>query len=785
MQLRSKKELYLTTSLACLTALAIPAVAFAQTAAPAQSANKGIEEITVTANKRQESINKVGMTIQALSAKTLEQEHVTSLADLAKAVPGLTFTPSENGTPVYTLRGVGFYETSLAAYPDVSVYLDQAPLPFPAETEQTLFDVQRLEVLEGPQGTLFGNNATGGAINYIANKPTTHFDAGADISYGNYNTLQADGFVSGPITPKLLGRFAFSATEGDGWQHSMSRNDVSGSQDKAAVRAIFDWAPTDDLHFEWNINGWHDGSQPQQAQLVKYVAGFPGPSPVSGAPIGPNNDTAADWPAGFKPRADDSLFQTTLRTDYDFTDTIKLTSITDFVHYQRNERPDTNGSEFVDSLLTSNQGYSNDFSQELRVAGGGTGPFRWLGGLNYAYDTVWERNTLSFSDSSANSFFSAIGFGPSIGADYDSKQNMETYAVFANGEYDIFRQFTLKGGVRFTQANRSDNACPTYSRGTNLDFPMEINMFLAFTGSEVGGYPFVPPGVDQCVMLAPATSAHPFALSRFEDRLNQNNVSYHGGIDWKPTNNFLGYVNISRGYKAGSFPTITGSIAASQEPVTQESVTDYEIGFKTQLFQHHLSVNGAGFYYDYTDKQLKSRLIDPLFGVLNALVNVPQSSVRGVDLAIHGRPIAGLDIGAAATYLDATIDSFNGVNQAGQVRNYTGAAVPYTPRFQLAGNVNYQHPINDRVIGFAGGQINYRSGITTSIGSPPLYEIAGYTTLDLQAGIKTADDKWSVFLWGKNVTNQFYVTNIVQIQDGIARFTGMPATYGVTVSYRY
>src|ERR1700722_1325983 len=205
-----KKRLLRAGSLLCLAGLVSPGIASA-----ASKEGDGLEEIVVTANKRSESLDKVGSAIQVLSAATLDQQHVTSLQDLAAAVPGLTFTQSEYGTPVYTLRGVGFYDTSLASYPDVSVYLDQAPLPFPVQTVLTLFDVQRVEVLKGPQGTLFGNNATGGAINYIANKPTTEFAAGTQVSYGRYNTGQIDGFVSGPLSNTLLGRFAFKTQESD------------------------------------------------------------------------------------------------------------------------------------------------------------------------------------------------------------------------------------------------------------------------------------------------------------------------------------------------------------------------------------------------------------------------------------------------------------------------------------------------------------------------------------------------------------------------------------------
>ena len=836
MSLRFRKELYLTSSLACLAALAIPTAAVAEDTSPppavstaqAQAAaNGGIGEVLVTANKRSESINKVGMPIKAIGEANLEQQHVTSLADLASAVPGLTFTQSEYGTPVYTLRGIGFYDTSLASYPDVSVYLDQAPLPLPVQTELTLFDIQRVEVLEGPQGTLFGNNATGGAINYIANKPTPNFDAGADLTYGNYNTFQADGFVSGPITEKLRGRFAFSTTEGDGWQHSDAQpvsgfvapagndtnantqaGDVNGKKDQAAVRAIFDWTPTDDLNVEWNINGWHDGSQPQQAQLIQMHPNSGPGSPHSPFPVGSpqfyayalfNNEpiisgqdaTVADWPGGiWAPRADNSLIQSTLRVDYDLTDTIKLTSITDYVNYSRNQRDDGGGSQWLGDSVTQSRGYANSFSQELRAASQGNEPYRWIAGVNYAYDNVYERDSQTFNQTTAGHNYGnfpdslpvLLGLNPTgipeIGSSVDSRQDMSNYAVFANGEYDIFQQFTVKGGIRFTQSNRSDNACPEYARGSNLDSPSEITNFLFAV------FEHKVPVPNECFTISSTTG---LPLPRYENRLDQSNVSWHGGLDWKPMDNVLAYANVSRGFKAGSFPTIPGTSTASQEPVTQEYVTDYEVGAKTQLFDRLLSIDATAFYYDYKDKQLKGRLHDPIFGSLNALVNIPKSTVDGAELAIHARPIPGLDIGAQATYLEAQVTTFTGFNAAGGVVpvNYDHTQVPYTPKWAFTGNVNYEHPINDRLVGFAGAQVNYRSSTTAAIGSPLFYGIPAYATLDLQVGVETSDDKWRFFLWGKNVTNQFYLTNVVSLGDDTVRYTGLPVTFGATVSYRY
>jgi iron complex outermembrane recepter protein len=789
MSRRVTARLYQAGSLLCLAGIAIPATAVAAEAAPAASStegtnigSQGLEEIVVTANKREEWSSKVGLSIQAIGEAALEQEHVATLQDLANATPALTFTETENSTPVYTLRGVGFYETSLAAYPDVSVYLDQAPLPFPAQTALTLFDMQRVEVLKGPQGTLFGNNATGGAINYIANKPTADFTAGTQLSYGRFNTGQVDGFVSGPLGNTMLGRIAFSVTEGDTWQHSQTRDDTNGKPDKIAVRAILDWHPTDALRFELNVNGWHDGTEPQQPQDIKFQPTFPSYSPAINQPPPPNNALVADWPAAYEPRAHDDLVQAFIRADYDVTDTIAITSITNYIHYARDETPVADGSEFIVNNLSQNTGWIESYSQELRVAGGGAGPFRWLGGLEYSGDHVWERDTDSWLQGSA---FTFPLFAGTEGNSNNSNQKMNNYAAFAHGEYDLLEQLTLKAGVRGTEADRKDVSCGLYYRGTTADPNGIIQNFAAASGDFLAGRPFTPVGPNQCAMIGPPNGNPPYAIGEYTSHLNQNNVSWSTGIDWKPTDTMLTYVNVSRGYKAGGFPTLPASYYKALAPVTQEKLTDYEAGIKAQFLDHHLSVNAAAFYYQYTDKQLKSRIIDPLFGILTALVNIPKSSIRGAELDIHARPLTGLDIGAAATYLDAKVDQFTGVNQVGQVADFAGASVPYTPKWALTGTLNYQHPLSETWAGFLGAQVTYRSETTAAIGSPALYLMPSYSVLDLQAGVESRDDRWRVFLWGKNVLNRFYVNNVVQQEDDVIRYTGMPVSYGITVNYRF
>jgi outer membrane receptor protein involved in Fe transport len=182
-------------------------------AAPPAAEAAGVGDIVVTARKKQESSNAVGMSINAITGDTLAQQGIMNTADLVKAVPGFNYTRSTYGTPVFTLRGIGFNETTLAAAPPVSVYVDEVPLPYSIMTQGVALDVQRVEVLKGPQGTLFGQNSTGGAINYIAAKPTKTLEAGADASFGRFDSFNGSAFLSGPLTDNLRGRIAVRRIE--------------------------------------------------------------------------------------------------------------------------------------------------------------------------------------------------------------------------------------------------------------------------------------------------------------------------------------------------------------------------------------------------------------------------------------------------------------------------------------------------------------------------------------------------------------------------------------------
>src|SRR5437867_1509458 len=218
--MRSRNLALSGASILMLAALIQPARAAAAEASATAEATGGtsVTELVVTAQKREENIQDVGMSIQAASGDKLQQLGIHDTSDLQKIVPGFQSTPTYYGTYVFTIRGVGFQDTSLAGSPTVSVYQDESPLPFSALTNGATLDLQRVEVLKGPQGTLFGENATGGAINYIANKPTDNLETGVDASYGRFNDTDVSGFVSGPVAKGLDLRLAGRINESGAWQ---------------------------------------------------------------------------------------------------------------------------------------------------------------------------------------------------------------------------------------------------------------------------------------------------------------------------------------------------------------------------------------------------------------------------------------------------------------------------------------------------------------------------------------------------------------------------------------
>jgi outer membrane receptor protein involved in Fe transport len=828
------------------------------------SSSSGIETVVVTAQKTLQNINDVGMSIQAASGDDLVRLGITDPSQLDKIVPGFNYTPSFYGTPIYSIRGVGFLDTSLAASPTVSVYTDEVPLPYSILTSGASLDLQRVEVLKGPQGTLFGENATGGAINYIAAKPTDDWEAGADLSYGRFNTVDLDGYVSGPITDDLNFRVALRTLQGGDWQQSYTHPATWGAPNFYNGRVALAWQPNQDFKALLTVSGFRDQGDTQMPALY----GIAVLSPTSGLdprirnyPDAPHDDRAADWSAcvnaspfdppfdttpigATKPttstscvpaRKDNKFFSVSLRMDYNLGDDITLTSLTAHERLDRYTAIEGDGTIYQD-YESIQHGFIDVTYQELRLAGKFDGKGDWIFGANFEGDGTYDHFLQTYGGSTANPtalpgaalcatpgfctgvnlagvpLFYLTTLGPTQPTNREHTQSM---AVFANGEYPIFDSLTAQLGARFTQTNKDSQGCGNDGGdGTWSTVSQEIQDLLEVLhgsitpaqylqpGASPGGNG-INPGPGACATTGPGPSFHP---QPFFTVLNQNNVSWRAGLNWKPVDDTLLYFNVSQGWKAGSFPTVATSAYTQLVPARQEGLLAFEAGFKSTLFDGTLQANGAIFYYDYKDKQLLGAIVDPVFGPLPALVNVPKSHVEGFELTGVWAPIDGLTISPGVSFTESRVDGcapagpncvgghFFNFDPFSQFVDLTGESFPADPKWQGSLDAQYEWAVRDSWNAFVGGDWTVRSSTNgffynrapfpaQNAQPPRVLNMPGYGLVDLRAGIE--NDEWRVQLWGRNVFNKYYWTSASHVNDVLYRYTGMPATYGVTLTWRF
>lgn len=709
--------------------------------------------IVVTAQKRAESINTVGMSIDAVSGDELFDKGIIDTADLAKLVPGFTFNETVYGAPIYTIRGIGFQESSLAASPTVSVYVDEVPLPFSAETLGAALDVERVEVLKGPQGTLYGQNSTGGAINYIAAKPTDEFSAGVNASVGRFSTVNLSGFVSGALTSTLKTRLSVGYIYSDDWQESVSRpGDELGGVDRLTGRLLTEWTPVDALKITVNVNGWRDKSDTPAQQLAGLAPQLPFlPAEVLAlTPVPAGDARAADWDPDTSFERDNYFYQGSVRGDLSLAGDITITSITSYQKYHRDMPVDADATQYP-VFFVDETGEIETIFQELRVSGP-LGDGHWILGANYQSDKTEDSHYIDFT-------FASTGFlGGSLVN--ENSQDIKTKAIYASIDYPVYDGLSIQGGVRYTDADREYAGCARDPGNGGIAGAFGSPPGECFTILDGGGFGVV------------------------YKELNEDNISWRAGLNYQVNPDILLYANVSKGFKAGSFPILSALVESQVTPVVQESLLAYEAGFKA-VFGPALQITGAGFYYDYQDKQIRGLTLTPL-GLGETLINIPESHVVGFELSGVVRPFEGLSISPSVTMVQSEIDgSFSNYTGLFTLELLSGEPFPYTPKWQGNTDVEYRFPVAANIDAFLGGNIIYQTGTYGAFGEEEPFDVDGYTTVDLRAGFSDADGRWSVSAWGRNITNRYYLETATRSNDTLGRIPGMPATYGVSLTYRY
>lgn len=793
-------------SVLAISAISAAEVAHAQGAEQSRDdtvsqSSGGVGEIIVTAQRREESVNKVPISITALSGEQLQDMNIRDVADLARVVPGFTEAKSAGGTPIYTIRGIGFNNESMSATSAVGVYVDEVAYAYPYMGTNVLFDMERVEVLKGPQGTLYGRNTTGGLVNFVPAKPRDTFEAGVSVQAGNFLSYDGTVYVTGPLADGLSARLALRVNgRGEEWQRSVTRDDELGKAAQQAGRAMLHWEPADSIRVTLSGSFWRDRSDTQAPQAILYR---PQEAPF-GNPLGfdsvitRKSSRDADWtPEGYPnptpfangftrpPFRVSANFQAVSgRAEFDLDDSHQIISLTGFNHLDREQITDKAGLH----LETAGRyaiGNINSFSQELRLTGQ-DGPATWLIGAYFGVDKVRDRGVGFDDDISIIGLLRAVA--ASVPSSYTPDQitngfaayrailsvNDKTFGIFGNLDLELSDQFKVILGARYTKEKQRFEGCSADFMGNSA--PIWNTALAAITGTNLNVQ------TDGCLTYKDDFSG-PTGLANI--RLNEDNFSFKGTVNWTPQPGTLVYASFSRGYKAGAFPFSGANVEQQLMPAKQEEVLAYEIGTKLSLADRKLQLNMAGYYYDYRDKQLSARVFDPVFGTLQRLVNIPKSTVYGLEADLTGRVAQGLTFRLSGSYLHTKVKNFTAFTLAGTPANFDGETFQLSPKWMGTASVDYETPVSDTLgAGFSIG-VNYQSSSKGQLESDPLLAINARALVDASVFLFGNGSDWKVSLWGKNIFNKYYWTNTDSELDSYIRFAGMPRTFGVSLSTHF
>jgi outer membrane receptor protein involved in Fe transport len=743
----------IASSAFALIVAGLPIMAFAEPAnspasTPAASAT-GNDDIVVTAQRRRETAQNTGVALTVLSGDQLARRGVTNINQLQDEVPGLEVVPAfGGGQPQFRLRGVGFDDYADNNSPTVGVYVDEVAYPVPVMTQGALFDIDRVEVLRGPQGTLYGRNTTGGAINFVSKKPTDQLSAGVDLDYGKFNAFKGEGYISGPLTDTLRFRVAAITEQGGGFQYNRDTGQSLGDANRLFGKATLEWRPSSAATITLSAHGGYDKSELTGLYLFEpfqtkgYGVGTPGaiiPADTSNRATGwgfnPAFTSLIGWKSNSKPSRDNISQGVSLNAAIDLSPSVKLTSITAYDYFRRGELQSWDASSAEES---EEFWYGNVrvLSQELRLSSQGKSALDWVGGVYYSHQL---QNDGFYSD-----FTQSLGFTTNT----SYRQYVDSISGYGQLAYHVASQVTLIGGLRFEHENRRLR-----------DFSTAIGSAVTFADGNRNT------GFDQ--------------------------VSGKAGIEYRPATGLLLYANASRGVKSGGFTAYNSPYQNQIDAFQPETLYAYEAGFKGDLAPG-VRLNGAAFYYDYRNQQVLGTVLDQQSGLIGRITNAPKSEIYGVEGELVLSPVKGLRVSQSLAWKYGKYLDYNAIDTSslqGSVGSYTASTISYAgkplpiARLSYQGSASYTAPIGGYNLE-AGTDYSYRGRLPSFLGT--LYDLPGHWIVNANLTLRPDQGAWSIGIYGRNVFNAHYdlVRNYFLPNAKVAQ-PGRPASYGIQLGYHF
>lgn len=714
---------------------------------------KPIEEVIVTSQRRSQNLQQVPKAISVVNDEQLRRAQISDLEGLGPKVPGLTVAYFSLGQPTIHMRGIGSNDDGAGLDNSVVVYLDDIYVGRISAIDISLLDVERLEVLRGPQGTLYGRNTIGGAINVVSKKPTSEPSIDISATLGNYDYSRASAIISGPLKQQqLLGKLALSASHINGWQENLFLDEDQHGRENISARSKLLYLPNESVTFEFDADYTWDnmnstgripvvGRVPirildENGALIPITDGSGNPildksdNPVFEtrlpteifASLGGDVEHAANGLSGFTDR---SIWGITARAvwqnrwgEFSFISGYRNS---DFAWAEDSlGLPPTATDQRIATLVDETH---SQLSKELRWASAEDKRLSYMMGLYFLREKTKREERFPFETGTAVTF----------------QENVtNSYALFGQADYDLTDQHTLTFGARYTyDSKRLDQS--------------------ALSGG------------------APAIILEDFRLT---ENSTWDDFSPSIALSYQANEDLLLYGSASRGFKSGGFQGAPGNMVLARRSIDPERAWNYELGVKSEWLHNRLRLNLVTFYTDFSDLQVVQFRTVNNFGVFETS-NAASATLRGVETEFILHPMEGWKISGSYAYLRATYDSFNDLSGG----DFNGNRLRQAPKHSFDITVNYEWAVWN---GTAQVNLDYRYQDKSfrepdnSITVQPAYDL-----LDAQFSYRAGDGSWEATLWSKNLLDEEYIAHLYILGGNDYALFGTPRTYGVTLSWRY
>ena len=742
----------------------------------------GLQEIVVTAQRREESSQHAAIAISTLSAETITAANVTRPGGLTAIAPSLQVSDDTGPYSIFYVRGVGNFAANGLSDAALSFNFDGVTVSR-SGTSGFFYDLERVEVLKGPQGTLYGRNATGGAINVISKMPELgQFGADGSLQYGNYSTVREDGMLNVPI-----GQTAAVRVAGFHAQHDGFMEDGTDDQHDSGARLSFAFRPVDTLNVSLVTDYFKQGGQLSGGTVTGVTNSFltgPNFSPsdrlgfftppveafITSQPNFLNGRTFAPFE---NVNHEDNRFWG-ISSTIDWTTPIGTLTV---VPAYRDSQLDY--TSFATGVMLSEQSHDKQTSFEVRLASDNQHPLRYLLGAFYLHDpndvphfNVNQQSVWTFQQ-------------------YEAKTISR--AAFASLTYAITPAVRLTGGVRYTKDNKD------FTGSLQANSTICLAGFLACPNATVFPYSQVAPVPPQ--FFNPNGTITTLTTLTIDQSASYSRVTWRAAADWDVTDQNLLYASVETGFKSGGF-----FFSSDSNFYKPESIKAYTIGSKNRFLDNRLQANLELYYWKYHDQQISHLSTDSLNQLIFPTENIGAATFKGFELELEARPLRYTLLSADVQYNDGVYDSFvyHVPNQNGGVNNGTGCPnlgtpglnytvdcsgkqPPYAPRWTLSAGVQQTVPLPSDANLVGNARVHYQSTTLTALEFLPVEEQSGYAMWDFDLTYHTGNDR---FFLGTYVNNAFNKTALsfsfpTPLSGFMTATLQHPRTYGVRVGVHF